>query len=635
VGELLNVVGLGTGVALYGLLLVMVVRAPHRADSASSHDWLPLATALLGLTWNLCALPLYTLSGAGLVVPLPYIAFIGFSALGFLPAVVVHAALRVGKMGRYSSVRTLLTALAYGTSAAAVMLHASALAAGERVPAVPAMRLLTYAFVAIVVPVALVTRHQPGGRRALSVAALAAFAVSALHLTQLHTVDESWMVELAGHHASLPLALAILYQEYRFAFADLFLKRALVILALVVAAFAAFALFNPVSATGPDAVVVGSRDVGLLVTLWVVTALAYPWLHGGVAWFVDRVVLQRPDYAALRRTITTRLRDNDDLEPLLDDVCRLIVPVFGGVAARWHQLASSQSAEGAELVSLVDGRVTILIPSADAPQYALESLQLLDGRRLLSDDISTLETIAVAVARRIDAIRLTRERWDRELREQEMSKLATEAELRALRAQINPHFLFNAMTTIGYLIQTTPSRALETLMRLTALLRGVLKSEGELTTLGHEIDLIEAYLYVERARFEDRLEVQISVPQRLRAARLPPLLLQPLVENAIKHGVTPQRDGGKIVVMAMVDREHAERDQVCLCVRDTGTGAVESVFQRGRQRGFGLRNVERRLAAQYGAAAWMTITSEPGMGTLVEIHLPASILTDDPAGVRA
>src|SRR5207247_2985677 len=115
----------------------------------------------------------------------------------------------------------------------------------------------------------------------------------------------------------------------------------------------------------------------------------------------------------------------------------------------------------------------------------------------LSDDHAALDAIALMVGRRIDAIRITRERHERELREQEIGKLATEAELRALRSQINPHFLFNALTTIGYLIQTSPGRALETLMQLTALLRGVLRSEGELTTLGRALAPIESYLHVE------------------------------------------------------------------------------------------------------------------------------------------
>src|SRR5207247_5738771 len=98
------------------------------------------------------------------------------------------------------------------------------------------MRLLTYAFIALVVPLAAVTRGQPGSRRALWAAALSIFAVSALHLSQLHQGDASWPVELLGHHAALPLAIAILYQDFPFALADLFLKRALNVIALVAAA---------------------------------------------------------------------------------------------------------------------------------------------------------------------------------------------------------------------------------------------------------------------------------------------------------------------------------------------------------------------------------------------------------------
>ena len=170
------------------------------------------------------------------------------------------------------------------------------------------------------------------------------------------------------------------------------------------------------------------------------------------------------------------------------------------------------------------------------------SASLTAGRRLLSDDRAALETIAVRLGRRIDALRITRERYERELHEQEISKLATEAELRALRSQINPHFLFNALTTIGYLIQTSPTRALETLMRLTSLLRGVLRSEGELTTLGREIEIVEAYLEIERAQIRrTTARVASTSPPRSRTSGCRRSLLQPLVENAVKHGIAPDR----------------------------------------------------------------------------------------------
>jgi len=226
------------------------------------------------------------------------------------------------------------------------------------------------------------------------------------------------------------------------------------------------------------------------------------------------------------------------------------------------------------------------------------------------------------LGRRVDAIRLARERYERERREQQIAALASQAELRALRAQINPHFLFNALTTVGYLIQTAPPRALKTLMQLTALLRGVLRSEGEFTTLGRELDLIESYLDIERARFEDRLRVTIDVPAALKGLRVPPLLLQPVVENAVKHGIAPQRHGGTVVVTARLDPAGAGSTLV-LVVHDSGSGITAAELARGRVLGVGLTNIERRLACHYGASAVLSITSDPNGGTTVEIRLPA------------
>jgi two-component system LytT family sensor kinase len=271
----------------------------------------------------------------------------------------------------------------------------------------------------------------------------------------------------------------------------------------------------------------------------------------------------------------------------------------------------------------------VIVPTADIPRFALEIDSLTGGRRFLSDDVATLETITVAVARRIDAIRLTRERYERELREQEIGKLASEAELRALRAQINPHFLFNALTTIGYLIQTTPPRALQTLMRLTALLRAVLRSEGEFTTLGSELEVVEAYLDIERERFEHRLRVTIDVPAQLRHIRVPPFVIQPLVENAVKHGIAPTRLGGEVSVRATIDESSPSGRQLSILIRDTGEGASADTLARGRVRGVGLQNVERRLACLYGRAASLSIQSGTDDGTVVEIRLPISVTSTE------
>ncbi len=477
----------------------------------------------------------------------------------------------------------------------------------------------------MLVPVAAVTRGQPGARRAFWVAALSAFAVSALHLSQVDPANPSWVIELVGHHASLPLAFAILYQDFPFALADIFLKRALALLALVATPFGAVAVFGVRSSAA--ALPLGDpRVVAALVTLCVTTLLLYPRLRDLSEWFVDAVVLSRPDYTAIRASVGRIVQNLDDVPAMLDEVCAQLAPALSARIVRWR--------EGDDIAAVRrPDQAVIEIPVAEPPRYAVEIADLIAGRRLLSDDYAFLDAIAAMAGRRINALRITRERYARELREQEIGKLATEAELRALRSQINPHFLFNALTTIGYLIQTSPPKALRTLMRLTTLLRGVLSSDGELTTLGRELDLIESYLDIERARFEHRLRVRLDVPLALRGLTIPSLILQPLVENAVKHGVGQQQHGGDVAVTARLDpspgdpgnqADSAAPPVLSLVVRDTGAGASALELRRGREVGVGLNNIARRLACHYGAAATLVIKSEPSVGTTVEIRMPVA-----------
>jgi LytS/YehU family sensor histidine kinase len=218
------------------------------------------------------------------------------------------------------------------------------------------------------------------------------------------------------------------------------------------------------------------------------------------------------------------------------------------------------------------------------------------------------------------------------LREREISTLAAEAELRALRAQVNPHFLFNALTTLGYLIQSAPSRALDTLMRLTTLLRSVLRSEGEFTTLGHERELIECYLQIERERFEERLDTSIDVPPDLADVAIPSLIVQPLVENAIKHGIARARGGGRVVVSARLNDDHRV-PHLCIVVRNSGAPLLSRSPALGS--GIGLQNVERRLRCYYGDAAVFTLTSADNGETIAELRLPTSGANEDEAPVLA
>ncbi|MEZ5419130.1 MAG: histidine kinase, partial [Vicinamibacterales bacterium] len=201
----------------------------------------------------------------------------------------------------------------------------------------------------------------------------------------------------------------------------------------------------------------------------------------------------------------------------------------------------------------------------------------------------------------------------------EIERLAAEAELKALRAQINPHFLFNALNTIGYLIESAPPRALKTLLRLTSLLRSVLTSDGEITTLGREIDLVNHYLDIEKERFEERLRVTVDVPAALRVLPIPCLIVQPLVENAVKHGVAPSIPGGHVHIAAGLD---AGRGTPTLVITVENTGAPLTAPADDATR-VGLGNVERRLAGHYGRAATLVLRAVDGV-TRAEIRLPAT-----------
>jgi LytS/YehU family sensor histidine kinase len=224
-------------------------------------------------------------------------------------------------------------------------------------------------------------------------------------------------------------------------------------------------------------------------------------------------------------------------------------------------------------------------------------------------------------------VRVVQERFDRGMREREITQLAAEAELRALRAQLNPHFLFNALTTIGYLLKTAPDRALGTLYRLTDLLRAVLRRPpGEVITLGEELDLVESYLAIERERFEERLATRIDVPAELRVLPVLPLLVQPLVENAVKHGISPLKRGGAVTISASLDPAEDARRPISMLrvtVVDTGAGLdCLTLDDPGKGEGVGLRSIERRLAVHYGERASLAVTSLPGLGTRAELRLP-------------
>jgi signal transduction histidine kinase len=636
---LVHLVGFLTGIVLYAMLGLMTLRSRHGVGfrgRASGSDRIPLATAALGLIWNSGALIVYGLQDLGLSAPKPWLVAVAFSALGFLPAVVVHSAVQA--LRQFRGTRGLVIA-AYALSTIAALLQLYAALAGDTLPYRPALLALTIGYAIVVAALATLTRGQPGWRRTLSAVALAAFAVMALHLSQHVEGADSWAMELVGHHASLPLALVILYQDYRFAFADIFLKRVLTLVALIALAttlYIAVAARHVIPLAVRD--YTDPRATSGLIALWIATALAYPILRRGVHRFVDRLVLRRVDYRHLRAELSSLIATLETQESVLDGTAQLLTPALDAERITWTVTQPNEAPAAPLVLRTRDGRQSAIvrIATADAPCFELEIGPLTGGRRLLSDDLAMLESSALLVARRIDTVRVTQERIERSLRENEILQLATESELRALRAQLNPHFLFNTLTTIGYLMQAAPGRALETLYSLTGLLRAVLRrSDGEFTTLGEELEIVEAYVAIETVRFEERLRVTIDVPDDLRAQRIPPLVLQPLVENAIKHGITPRKSGGALIVSAR-SLTNGGQGTLHLSVVDTGVGTPPEQLRRRRLSGIGLSNIERRLERYYGGNATLEVRSAVDLGTTVDIRLPLpSAATAPLAAARA
>jgi LytS/YehU family sensor histidine kinase len=222
----------------------------------------------------------------------------------------------------------------------------------------------------------------------------------------------------------------------------------------------------------------------------------------------------------------------------------------------------------------------------------------------------------------LDNLRLREKRSDQERKEKDLQLLATRSELKALRAQINPHFLFNSLSAVAGLISRDPSRARETVEQLSEVFRySLYRSEKEWVRLSEELDFITAYLDVERARFGARLQVEIAVEDAARQLLVPAMVLQVLVENAIKHGVSSVRGIGLVAI-----RAGCRGQRLWLEVRDNGPGPdPEHQLLNGNGGGFGLRNIQDRLDLYFAGGSKLRMTRDGAM-TVVDVEMP-SLLT--------
>jgi len=398
---------------------------------------------------------------------------------------------------------------------------------------------------------------------------------------------------LIGRHWTIPWSILIAVSLAQTHYADVVLKRSLWLLVSV--ALAALIGTQVIEAT------MGLPRLGL--TLGIATLiLSAPFLFRSLETFVDRAILKRPNYS--HRLLDDAFRRIAEPKQLIHAALECLRGTLR-VDARWVE--SGRTETPAALAS-----VTVRCP--DGAAHRLEVTASHEARTMMQAELAFLDSVGTQLEHRLDALHFEAEQRALHLREERLKRQLTEAELKALRTQVDPHFLFNTLNTIADLIGTNPQQAERMTERLAECFRYALaKHSRALSTLDEELDFARHYLGIEQVRFGDRLRVSLSRGDAVGSEAIPSLLLQPLLENAIRHGLAPVREGGSVSVQARRDGEHLR-----LTVEDDGIG-----LQPGSSAGVGLRNVQERLRTLYAEAAEFIIrTRAEGRGTEVIIVVP-------------
>ncbi|MDX2029751.1 MAG: histidine kinase [Blastocatellia bacterium] len=418
--------------------------------------------------------------------------------------------------------------------------------------------------------------------------------------------------DLAMMLLPLLILLPLVYYKMRFLFFDVLIKRGLLLAGLLAAsAIWFFGALNPLRRLAGERVPGAEQMV-----LWVgVLAFASGWITvhrwGGAA--LDRYLFRRPDYGKLLIEIGGELRARIAADEAIALVADRLRQALGANDVRVADEAEAENA-GARSVA-----AAIPVVAEGRRFGVLACGPRLRGQQYQSEDLRFLHAVADELAQTLRQFERRDEAEQQARREQELRELAARAELKALRAQINPHFLFNALNIAIDLTEDDPKLAGETLIHLAHVFRYALDAtRRDMAFLGEELDFIRAYLEVERARFEEKLRFEIAVEEACRGARIPPMLIQPLVENAIKHGIAPKIGGGCVRIEAARVNGH-----VRVRIADDGAGFDPQRITSATGSGIGLANVRDRIAKLYGPDRWR-LESAPGRGTNIEFEIGES-----------
>lgn len=604
---LVNTLGHIFGLAAFSGFLYFLWRSRRR--SLRGDIRLPGGAALLALLWNAGSLGVLAAADSPSLARRVMVAG-SFATLSLLPSVLLHVSL--------GSRRSLLCWIGYGVGLLACGIHLAEIFGTEVASHRFGLRLITFGFGALAVLAALVLwkdqqQRKGAGMRMLGAMALFLFAVSFVHFGEVHGPD-AWAHELFVHHAGIPLALVVLLQDYRFLLLDVFIR--FLGNALLAAVFAVGLIgllsrleLDPASAQGGFSLAVTITGVGLAL-------LGYSALRGHLQRWVERRLFHRGNLKAALQKLQALAGGAGSEDAFLQQAAGEVASFTK--AGRLELLQESEIAaavvgDGLRPQILDRGQSSELGPRSWAevavPLRFAEGDRLLlllsgrrAGRRYLSEDLEDLNRLATEVVAQV-----TRRR------RAELQGLATRAELQALRAQINPHFLFNSLNALYGLIPRAAAEARRTVVNLAEIFRYLLQGNRQQVPLEEELRTVQAYLEVERIRLGSRLAIQIDVGRQALQVEIPALSIQPLVENAVKHGIGRKAEGGSIGLEAAV-----EDGALKVTVSDDGPGFQSS---GPRENGQGLENVRRRLRLCYGEQGRLQVESADGR-TRVGFRVP-------------
>jgi hypothetical protein len=453
-------------------------------------------------------------------------------------------------------------------------------------------------------------RKRRGGIRVLASMCLALFAMSFIHFGNGHA-SQAWSSELVVHHAGIPLALFVLLQDYRFVLLDAFVRfLANALLAAILTGLVIAAAFRLVLVEG---MAQAPLHEALLLISTCLFLVFFAWLRNRVQAWLTQAVFRRGSVAGL----ASRVKDCPAFsseDQYIDWTARLIaaaVKTKDYAVVAQDELAATAGLRAPFLANLLPSSLSpakwkwaeVVVPVRRGP----DDVQLIllgrrqGGQRYLSGDLDALGRAGVEIAERVEA-----------LRRQEMNQLVSQAELRALQSQINPHFLFNALNTLYGTIPREANGVRRMVLNLAEIFRYFLQSDRTFVPLAQEMQIVRAYLEIEQLRLGDRLKVEFHIDDAALDVLVPVLSVQPLVENAIKHGITQSTEPGYVHV-----RIELRGEELGIIVENSSNQAIAEAAGAG----VGLQNVRRRLEICYGPGATLRLAPDSHQ-TTAEISIP-------------